>query len=179
MSLRKQVHFWITDPPYASDVNYAELSEFFLAWDQKLLKKAFPHFKTTSGRNQAVEYNFLDKMRNIIAEMKRTLHDKGNILFFFASNKEKDWDNFRESIIYNQLTLVNFWAITTEPNQSMRKGNRYNISMMLVLSKEETKKTDFKIDELIDLKLKEHIFLTSKSDINNIKYCCRIMTNDN
>ena len=33
---------WITDPPYADAVNYHELSEFFIAWDKKLLCQAFP-----------------------------------------------------------------------------------------------------------------------------------------
>lgn len=33
---------WITDPPYADAVNYHELGDFFLAWYDKQLAKAFP-----------------------------------------------------------------------------------------------------------------------------------------
>ena len=46
---------WITDPPYADAVNYHELTEFFLAWDKTLLKKAFPEWYTDSKRVLAVK----------------------------------------------------------------------------------------------------------------------------
>ena len=46
---------FITDPPYADAVNYHELTEFFLAWDKKLLQKAFPEWYTDSKRVLAVK----------------------------------------------------------------------------------------------------------------------------
>ena len=42
--LLKTTDFWITDPPYADAVNYHELADFFLAWYDKQLVKAFPEW---------------------------------------------------------------------------------------------------------------------------------------
>ena len=53
--------FWITDPPYADAVNYHELSEFFLAWDKSLLKKAFPEWYADSKRALAVRGFFFNE----------------------------------------------------------------------------------------------------------------------
>ena len=43
--------FWITDPPYADAVNYHELGDFFLAWYDKQLAKAFPNGYPMPGPN--------------------------------------------------------------------------------------------------------------------------------
>jgi len=40
--LREICDLWITDPPYADAINYHELGDFFLAWYEKQLAKAFP-----------------------------------------------------------------------------------------------------------------------------------------
>jgi putative DNA methylase len=42
--LSETCDFWITDPPYADAVNYHELGDFFLAWYDKQLAKAFPEW---------------------------------------------------------------------------------------------------------------------------------------
>ncbi len=43
--------FWITDPPYADAINYHELSEFFLAWYERIIPSLFPSWYTdTKGR---------------------------------------------------------------------------------------------------------------------------------
>ena len=47
--------YWITDPPYADAVNYHELSEYFLAWDEALIKKTFPDWYTDSKRALAIK----------------------------------------------------------------------------------------------------------------------------
>jgi len=46
---------WLTDPPYADAVNYHELSEFFLAWDDKFIATLFPQWHSDSKRALAVK----------------------------------------------------------------------------------------------------------------------------
>lgn len=43
--------FWITDPPYADAVNYHEVSEFFLSWEEGQILKIFRKRSVTPARN--------------------------------------------------------------------------------------------------------------------------------
>ena len=48
-------NFWITDPGYGDMAPYAEYSEFYLAWIDRLLPVTFPDWYTDSKRAFAVE----------------------------------------------------------------------------------------------------------------------------
>lgn len=52
--LRNNCDLWITDPPYADAVNYHELGDFFLAWYDKQLARAFPEWATDARAELAV-----------------------------------------------------------------------------------------------------------------------------
>ena len=52
--LRDQCDLWVTDPPYADAVNYHELGDFFLAWYDKQIGRAFPEWTPDARAELAV-----------------------------------------------------------------------------------------------------------------------------
>jgi len=167
--------FILIDPPYAGDVNYAELSEFFLAWDKKILSEIFPNWSTESSRKQAVEFNFEAKMLSILKQCHRVLHDEGTLILFFASKKKAVWQQLKDGLTGSGFHLVKFHTITTEPNAAgIRKGNRYNISMVMVCKKQPIEFGNSQ--EIYESKIAEYEF--SDVDKTNIKWCAQIMSGD-
>ena len=79
-TIENNCEIWITDPPYADAVNYHELSEFFLAWDKKMLKKIFPDWYTDSKRILAVQgkgESFNHSMIEIYSNLAKHMPDDG------------------------------------------------------------------------------------------------------
>lgn len=74
--IEEYCQIWITDPPYADAVNYHELSEFFIAWDRKLLRKSFPDWYVDSkrvlavrGRDETFNNSMIEVYKNLAANM--------------------------------------------------------------------------------------------------------------
>lgn len=84
---------WITDPPYADAVMYHELSEFFLAWDKKLLPQAFPTWYTDSKRVLAVRggVHFSQTMIAIYGNLTRHMSDNGLQVVMFTHSDPAVW----------------------------------------------------------------------------------------
>ncbi|MDR3320289.1 MAG: hypothetical protein LBS77_05090, partial [Desulfovibrio sp.] len=72
-------HIWFTDQPYVDTVNYHELSEFFLVWNNRLLKEAFPEWYADSKRVLAVRggEGFAQSMIEIYSNLIRHMRDDG------------------------------------------------------------------------------------------------------
>ncbi|MHB1421392.1 MAG: DUF1156 domain-containing protein, partial [Bacillota bacterium] len=79
--------YWITDPPYADAVNYHELSEFFLVWDKKMLKKVFRDWYADSKRVLAVsgrDKTFNNSMIEIYSNLAENMPDNGMQIIMFT-----------------------------------------------------------------------------------------------
>jgi hypothetical protein len=164
----------MTDPPYSDDVNYCELSEFWLSWTGNEIAKIFPNWSSGSSRNSSVEYNFLEKMFNIIGECHRVLSHDGLLCLFFASAKKKVWVELAKATIGNGFYMSAFYPISTEPIGALKPGKRYTISMVLVfrkgvaLSSNSTEIYNSKIEEFNDVNL-------TSLDLDNILWSSEIM----
>ena len=72
--LEAENDLWITDPPYADAVNYHELSQYFLAWYEGQLPKAFPEWYADTRKALAVRGAGEDFKRSMV-EVYRNLAD--------------------------------------------------------------------------------------------------------
>lgn len=143
---------WITDPPYADAVNYHELSEFFLAWDKKLLKKAFPDWYTDSKRVLAVrgrDETFNNSMIDVYTNLAENMPDNGMQIIMFTHQDVSVWADLRNIVWAAGLQVTAAWTIATETESGgLKEGNYVKGTVLLVLRKRKSEKTAF-LDEIM------------------------------
>ncbi|MEQ8187996.1 MAG: anti-phage-associated DUF1156 domain-containing protein [Candidatus Eremiobacterota bacterium] len=175
-NITNQSDLWITDPPYADAVNYHELSEFFLSWDRKLLKKAFPEWYTdckrvlaVRGRDEAFNNSMIDVYTNLAANMP----NNGMQIIMFTHQDVSVWADLRNIVWAAGLQVTAAWTIATETESSgLKAGNYVKGTVLLVLRKRKSEKTAF-LDEImpeIEDEVKEQIrsmqYLDNKEEPN-------------
>lgn len=141
---------WITDPPYADAVNYHELSEFFLAWDKSLIKKAFPNWYTDSKRVLAIkgtgaEFNksMVEVYRNLAAHMP----DNGMQIVMFTHQDTKVWAELSMILWSAGLQVTAAWCIATETESGgLKQGNYVKGTVLMVLRKRTSTEVVFEDD---------------------------------
>jgi len=144
---------WISDPPYADAVNYHELSEFFLAWDKKLLKKAFPEWYSDSKRVLAVKgtgQSFNESMIEIYKNLADNMPDNGYQVVMFTHQDVKVWSELTMILWSAGLKVASAWNISTETNSGgLKEGNYVKGTVLLVLRKQTSDDFAFQ-DEVYD-----------------------------
>lgn len=150
-SLKLNSDIWITDPPYADAVNYHELTEFFLAWDKKLLNKIFPDWYTDSKRALAVVgkgKSFNESMIEIYRNLARNMPDNGMQIVMFTHQDVKVWAELTLILWSAGLHVTSAWNIATETESGgLKEGNYVKGTVLLVLRKQNSDNTAF-LDEL-------------------------------
>ncbi|MGI1660135.1 MAG: anti-phage-associated DUF1156 domain-containing protein [Desulfitobacterium sp.] len=138
-SVTSTCHLWITDPPYADAVNYHELSEFFLAWDKKLLIEAFPEWYTDSKRILAVrgDDHFSHTMIEIYSNLADHMPDDGMQVVMFTHSDPAVWAQLALIMWKSGLRVTAAWNIATETDASgLKDGNYVKGTVLLVLRKQ-------------------------------------------
>jgi len=150
-TISQSCDLWITDPPYADAVNYHELSEFFLAWDKKLLQKAFPDWYTDSRRVLAVrgrDETFNSSMIEIYRNLAKNMPDNGMQIIMFTHQDVSVWADLTLIVWSAGLQVTAAWNIATETESGgLKEGNYVKGTVLLVLRKQTTQKTAF-MDEI-------------------------------
>jgi putative DNA methylase len=149
--LDNMADIWITDPPYADAVNYHELSEYFLAWDKKLLKKTFPDWYTDSKRVLAVrgrDETFNISMIEIYTNLANHMPDNGMQIIMFTHQDVSVWADLALIVWSAGLQVTAAWNIATETEASgLKDGNYVKGTVLLVLRKQTGNETAY-LDEL-------------------------------
>jgi len=142
--------YWITDPPYADAVNYHELSEFFLAWDKKLLQEAFPEWYTDSKRVLAVrgDNQFSNTMIDIYSNLTKQMPDDGLQVVMFTHSDPAVWAQLALIMWKSGLRVTAAWNIATETESGgLKDGNYVKGTVLLVLRKQSIDDIAF-LDEI-------------------------------
>ena len=108
---------WITDPPYSDAVNYHELSEFFLAWDKKIISEVFEEWYTDSRRILAVKgsgENFNNSMIEIYSNLAKSMPSNGIQVVMFTHQDVKVWAELALILWASGLQVTAAWNIATE-----------------------------------------------------------------
>ena len=141
---------WITDPPYADAINYHELSEFFLAWNEKHLPKLFPDWYTDSKRALAItgsdeqfRQSMVDSYRNLAEHMT----DNGVQIVMFTHQNAAVWADLALILWASGLRVTAAWCIATETDSALKAGNYVQGTVLLILRKQTSNETAF-FDEL-------------------------------
>ncbi|MGE5604090.1 MAG: DNA methylase, partial [Bacteroidota bacterium] len=165
--------YWITDPPYADAVNYHELSEFFLAWDKKLLKKAFPDWYADSKRVLAVQgrdETFNNSMIEIYSNLAKHMPDNGMQIIMFTHQDVSVWADLTLIVWSAGLQVTAAWNIATETDASgLKNGNYVKGTVLLVLRKQTTEATAYMDDIYPDIEEEVKRQIQSMRELDDMK----------
>jgi putative DNA methylase len=152
--LRKNCDFWITDPPYADAVNYHELGDFFLAWYDKQLAKAFPEWVPDARAELAVRGDgddFRRSMVEIYQNLARHMPANGMQMVMFTHQDPAVWADLGMILWAAGLKATAAWTISTETEAvGIKKGNYVQGTVCLVLRKRSANEPGF-LDEVYPL----------------------------
>ncbi len=142
--------YWITDPPYADAVNYHELSEFFIALNEKRFKKIFSDWYVDTkrvlaitGRDQDFRKNMVDCYRCLSQQMS----PNGKQIVMFTHQDPSVWADLTLILWAAGLSVTSAWCIATETDTNIRTGNYVQGTVLLVLRKQNSEFTAF-LDEI-------------------------------
>ena len=152
--VRNVCDLWITDPPYADAVNYHELGDFFLAWYDKQLAKAFPAWTPDARAELAVRgdgEDFRRSMVEIYKNLARHMPDDGLQMVMFTHQDPAVWADLGMILWAAGLKATAAWTISTETSiGGIKKGNYVQGTVCLVLRKRVANEPGF-LDEVYPL----------------------------
>ena len=149
-----QCDIWITDPPYADAINYHELGDFFLAWYDKQLGRAFPDWTPDARSELAVRgdgEDFRRSMVEIYKNLARHMPDAGLQMVMFTHQDPAVWADLGMILWAAGLKATAAWTISTETESAgIKKGNYVQGTVCLVLRKRLVGEPGF-LDEVYPL----------------------------
>ncbi|MEL1135050.1 anti-phage-associated DUF1156 domain-containing protein [Desulfitobacterium sp. THU1] len=167
---KRSCHIWITDPPYADAVNYHELSEFFLAWDKKLISQVFPAWYTDSKRILALkgDQHFAHSMIEIYSNLANYMYDDGLQVVMFTHSDPTVWAQLALIMWKAGLKVTAAWSIATETESGgLKDGNYVKGTALLVLRKQTNNETAYLDDISFDIKDEVKMQIDSMRDLDD------------
>ncbi len=145
---------WVTDPPYADAVSYHELGDFFLAWYEKQLLRAFPAWTSDARAELAVRGDGEDFRRSMVEIYKNLawhMPDNGLQLVMFTHQDPAVWADLGMILWAAGLKATAAWTISTETEAGgIKKGNYVQGTVCMVLRKRTSPEPGF-LDEVYPL----------------------------
>lgn len=152
----------IVDPPYADNVQYSELADFFYVWLKRTQGHRRPEwfstylcehdqeavvnvsrFKedaaSTAVARQAAHESYQKIMLDAFREMHRILRDDGVLTVMFTHKKQSAWEALFTSLVKAGFTITATWPVKTESEHSLHqaKKNAAQSTVLLVARKRE------------------------------------------
>ena len=138
----------VTDPPYYSTIQYAELSDFFYVWMKRTLGDIFPDLfwsELTDKDREAVanpsrfrnmgaspeelaKQDYEAKMQLAFSEYYRVLRDDGVMTVQFNHKDSGSWDVLAASLIKVGFQITASWAVSTENPQNLHQAKKNSVS---------------------------------------------------
>jgi 16S rRNA G966 N2-methylase RsmD len=138
----EKADFIITDPPYADNVNYAELADFFYVWLRLLLKERYPIFSPEHTPKLAEIVQ--NKSRGVSAEdfgegleaVFRTCHSKlvedGLMVFTFHHAEGSAWENLLSAVMNSGFEIEAIYPVQSEGESSLHLQDNDAIAYDLI-----------------------------------------------
>ncbi len=151
----KSITAIIVDPPYADNVQYSELADFFYVWlkrtqgyrrpewfstylcdhDQEAVVNVSRHRegngKTKDAKAKAHQF-YQNLMTECFKEFRRILRDDGVLTVMFTHKKQEAWEALFASLIKAGFSIMATWPVKTESEHSLHQA-RKNAAQSTVL----------------------------------------------
>lgn len=145
----------VVDPPYADNVQYSELADFFYVWlkrtqghrrpewfstylcdhDQEAVVNISRHrddeSRTKDAKKKANEF-YQNLMMECFRESRRILRDDGVLTVMFTHKKQEAWEALFDSLIKAGFLITATWPVKTESEHSLHQA-RKNAAQSTVL----------------------------------------------
>lgn len=122
------VDLCVTDPPYADNVMYAELSDSFYVWLRQLL----PHHPSFTAElvddtQEAVENPHRGRdgdayeqlLAGVFTEVARVLKDDGRMTFTFHHANQGAWAHLQNALIAAGFVVESWWPVFAEMESAL------------------------------------------------------------
>jgi adenine-specific DNA methylase len=144
----------VVDPPYAENVMYAEVSDFFYVWLKRLLGDIFPEtFRRTltdkeeetvsnparfkgMGRSakKLAQEDYETKLEACFREMHRILQDNGVMTVMFTHRTAEAWSSLATALMNAGFTFISSWPVHTEPAGKYAKQGKGVLKVTVILA---------------------------------------------
>jgi putative DNA methylase len=145
----------VVDPPYADNVQYSELADFFYVWLKRTQGHRRPEWfstylcdhdqeavvnisrnrdangKTKEAKVKAHAY-YQKLMTECFKEFRRILRDDGVLTVMFTHKKQEAWEALFDSLIKSGYLITATWPVKTESEHSLHQA-RKNAAQSTVL----------------------------------------------
>lgn len=132
----------ITDPPYAGNVNYSELADFFYVWLRLVLGNTYPHFapEITPKADEIIENptrgktaeDYKTGLTGVWAKCYDSLEDNGLLIFTFHHADGSTWASLLDSLCQAGFAIEAIYPIHGESESSLHLMDKDAISYDLV-----------------------------------------------
>jgi adenine-specific DNA methylase len=146
----------IVDPPYADNVQYSELADFFYVWlkrsqghrrpewfstylcehDQEAVVNVPRHHQDneplSEARRRAHEF-YQRLMTDSFRECRRILRDDGVLTVMFTHKKQEAWKALFESLIHAGFKITATWPVKTESEHSLHQAKKNAAQSTVIL----------------------------------------------
>ena len=139
----KSVDAVITDPPYAGNVMYSELSNFFYVWLRIALRTRYDYFKgeTVPWKAEVIENRsqkkgkeeFVEGLTRVFSEACRVLKDEGILVFTFHHKRIDAWALVLKAVLNSGFYISASYPVRSEMKASTHLHQMKNITMDMVL----------------------------------------------
>lgn len=153
----------VVDPPYADNVQYAELADFFYVWLKRTQGHRRPEWfstylcdhdeeavvnisrhredgeRTAGEARREAQAHYQRLMAGSFEEAHRILRDDGVLTVMFTHKQQSAWAALFQSLITAGFTITATWPVRTESQHSLHiaKKNAARSTVLLVARKRE------------------------------------------
>ena len=141
-TVAQQADIVITDPPYAGNVNYSELYDFFYVWLRLALKDRYDTFKPeyTPKIPEIVENktrglsneDFRDGLRTVFTRCREKLKDEGVMAFTYHHSGNQQWVDLCDAVCLAGFVIEAVYPVHAEKESSLSLQNNEGISYDLI-----------------------------------------------
>jgi adenine-specific DNA methylase len=146
----------VVDPPYADNVQYSELADFFYVWLKRTQGHRRPEWFSTylcehdleavvnisrhrdankpvkEARKEAHKF-YQGLMRDSFQESKRILRDDGVLTVMFTHKKQEAWEALFTSLISSGFTVTATWPVKTESEHALNQAKKNAAQSTVIL----------------------------------------------
>ncbi|MFX1504981.1 MAG: hypothetical protein ACFFDC_02600 [Promethearchaeota archaeon] len=130
----------ISDPPYADNVNYSELSDFFYVWLRLVLQDRYKWFKAKETPKDAEAIispdrplNYYDKLIEIFIVTKSKLKPGGLLVFTFHHSNKRIWFKLADILLRSGFQVVKTYSIPSEARNVLNIQKKRAIAFDLII----------------------------------------------
>jgi putative DNA methylase len=128
------VDWVVTDPPYADNVMYSELSDYFYVWLRQALKDTYAAFSPrlvddareavhNPGRGRDGDF-YTEVLGNVFAESARKLKPGGRLAFTFHHSGEEAWSHVEDALVRARFVVERWWPVHAEMTSGVPIQNK-------------------------------------------------------